>query len=197
MALKMIGKPLFVSEKTNELIKKFTPKMPIGDVVVDMSSKPDESVMTVGVITSQEEKIIVHEKVPLFHELTETEAMTQEYLHLYKFYEDFEMKKTIARMEVVKKSLQSIANSTMDGKKPAIFKCPDGEVEFSARGEVTDVPNPAELIAFLEDKFGTKAAFSCVKIGITELKKMLTEYEMKKFIEKKDGSRTLTSVRPA
>ena len=125
------------------------------------------------------------------------EALTMEYLELHKKFVYFEVKTMIKRMDDIRKQLQSIANETMDENKPAIFKSPEGEMEFSERGKVSEVPDPLNLIDALVMKFGTDVAATVVDIAITPLRKILTDYELKQHLVEKPGGRTLRAVRPA
>jgi antitoxin component HigA of HigAB toxin-antitoxin module len=124
------------------------------------------------------------------------EILTAEYIALYRKFLYFEVKDLVKRMDEIRKELQSIANETMDEKKPAIFACVEGEIEFSERGKVADVPAPLELLAHLMEKFGPAVAASVIDVGITQLRKILTEAELKHYLEEKPGGRTLRSVRP-
>ena len=45
-------------------------------------------------------------------------------------------------MDEIRKQLVTIANTTMDEKKPAIFSSPKGEVEFSERGKTAEYQSP-------------------------------------------------------
>ena len=128
---------------------------------------------------------------------TETETLTAEYLELYKKFEYFEVKAMVKRMDEIRKQLHSIANETMDEKQPAIFACPDGEMEFSERGKVTEIPNPLALISDVLKKFGPQVASSIIDIAITPLRKVLSEYELKPYVSEQPGHRILKSVRPA
>src|ERR1035437_8335825 len=114
--------------------------------------------------------------------MTEQESMTQEYILLWSKFEEIEGKKLVARMEDIKKKLQLIATETMAEDKPAIFKCVDGELEFGPRGTVREVKDIAQLIKDLNEKFGPEIAFSVVKIGLTELNKILSELEQEKYV---------------
>lgn len=128
--------------------------------------------------------------------LTDTQTLTAEYIELWKKYDYFEVKALVKRMEDIRKQLVTVANETMDEKKPAVFTCPKGEVEFSERGKVAEVPNPLALIQDLLVKFGPEVTTSVVTIGITALRKVLSDFELKKYLVEEPGSRTLKAVRP-
>lgn len=128
--------------------------------------------------------------------LTEVQTLTAEYIELWKKYDYFEVKSLVKRMEDIRKQLVTHANETMEDKKPALFQCPKGEVEFSERGTVAEVPNPLALIQDLLIKFGPEVTASVVNIGITALRKVLSDFELKKYLVEQPGSRTLKAVRP-
>lgn len=128
--------------------------------------------------------------------LTDTQALVAEYIELWKKFDYFEVKSLVKRMDDIRKQLVTVANETMEDKKPAIFTCPKGEVEFSERGTVADVPNPLALIQDLLVKFGPEVTTSVVSIGITALRKVLSDFELKKYLVEEPGSRTLKAVRP-
>ena len=128
--------------------------------------------------------------------LSEVEALTAEYMELYQKFMYFEVKTLVSRMEEVRKSLVAYANEMMDAKKPAIFASPKGEVEFSARGVKNEIPNPLALVQELLEKFGPEVTASVVDIALTPLRKLLSEFELKKHLVEEPGSRTIKSVRP-
>ena len=129
--------------------------------------------------------------------VTEIEALTQEYIVLYRQFVQLDVKNLLSRMDTIKKALHVVANETMEAKQPAIFKCADGEVEFSERSKDTSVPKPDELIAHLTKKFNESVAMSVVDIRITPLRQILAEKELEPFLKVDDGSRSLRAVRPA
>lgn len=129
-------------------------------------------------------------------EQSEVEALTMEYIELYKKYDYFEVKAMVKRMDEIRKYLQSIANETMDEKKAAVFTCKAGEVEFSERGTKVEVPDPLQLVQDLLVKFGPAVTASVVDIAITPLRKVLSEFELKKHLKEEPGGRTLRAVRP-
>jgi hypothetical protein len=167
MALIMQGKAI-----------KPTPQV---EMDVEVAATPEEAVHKVFVQTPT---------------VTEVEALTMEYIELYRKFDYFEVKALVKRMEEIRKQLQTIANETMDDKKPAIFTCAQGEMEFSERGKATDVPHPLALIQALTGTFGPAVAESVIDIAITPLRKILSEYELQKYLTEHPGARTLRSVRP-
>jgi len=142
------------------------------------------------------EPVVVPQKVLVEAGLSDVEALTDEYIELYKKFNYFEVKALVTRMDEIRKQLVGIANTTMDEKTPAIFSSPKGEVEFSARGVTNDVPDPLLLIQTLLGKFGPAVTASVINIAITPLRKVLSEYELKQHLKEEPGSRTLKSVRP-
>lgn len=126
--------------------------------------------------------------------MTEVEAMTEEFLALHRLFVLYDMKTVIKRMDDLKKALQTIANETMDAKKPATFTCKDGSLTFSERSKVAEVLNPMALVTALNEKFGPEVAFSVVEIALTPLRKILTEQELKKHLVDVPGFRTLKVV---
>jgi len=142
------------------------------------------------------EPVVLPPKVLVQPEPTAVEALTSEYIELWKKFDYFEVKTLVKRMEDIRKQLVTIANETMDEKKPAIFACPAGEVEFSERGKVSEVPHPLALIQVLLSKFGPDVTASVVDIAITPLRKVLSEYELKQYLVEEPGIRTIRAVRP-
>jgi hypothetical protein len=128
---------------------------------------------------------------------SEVEALTAEYIALYEKFEYFEVKTLVKRMDDIRKQLVAIANETLEDKKPALFVCPQGEVEFSERGTKAVAQNPLALIQVLLEKFGAEVTTEVVDIGITPLRKLLSEFELKEHLTDVPGVRTLKSVRPA
>lgn len=133
-------------------------------------------------------------KTPILKEITEEEALIHEYLILHKKAEELEMKAHLARMEEIKKKLQSIANETADPIMNVVFASELGNLIFSPRAVSSEIKEKEAVLQTLTEKFGPEAAMSCIKIGLTELKKMMSEKELEPFIEKKFGSRTLKAV---
>lgn len=127
---------------------------------------------------------------------TETTALVNEFLVLYERYTEQHVKDLIKRLEEIKKTLQTYANTYLAADKPAIFQTEKGVVEFSERGEQTEIVDPVALVQHLQDKFGQDVAFSVVTIALTPLRKILSEHELKAFATKKPGSRSLLSVKP-
>ena len=81
------------------------------------------------------EPVVEPQKVLVQPEVTEVQALTAEYIELWKKFDYFEVKALIKRMDDIRKQLVTVANETMDEKKPAVFSCSQGEVEFSERGK--------------------------------------------------------------
>jgi hypothetical protein len=128
------------------------------------------------------------------HALTPVEALTQEFVGLYRRYVEHDMKDIVKRMDEIKKDLQTVANEEMDAKKPATFSCKEGTMTFSERGKAYDVEDPMALVTALNDKFGPEVAFSVVAIALTPLRKILSEQELKKYLKESPGARTLKLV---
>ena len=88
------------------------------------------------------EPVVEPQKVFVQPGLSDIQTLTTEYIELWKKFDYFEVKALIKRMEDIRKQLVTIANETMDEKKPAIFSCPAGDVEFSERGTKSEVEFP-------------------------------------------------------
>ena len=159
-------------------------------MALKMLAKPEVEVSPVI------EPVILPQKVLVETGLSEVEALTDEYIELYKKFDYFEVKAMIKRMDEIRKQLVTIANATVDEKKPAVFASPKGEVEFSERGKVAEVPNPLQLMAELLEKFGPEVTASIINVAITPLRKVLSEHELKKHLKEEPGGRILKSVRP-
>ena len=133
--------------------------------------------------------------IPKIQALSETEALTSEFLTLQERLNSIDGKELLKRMEAIRKQLQAVANVQIPDDQKAVFSCPLGEVEFSPRGETLEIADPQGLIAFLNNKFGIDVAFSVVSILLTPLRKILTEGEILQFGKKEPGSRTIKDVR--
>ena len=149
---------------------------------------------TVTVVSPVIEPVVIH--TPQVQAETEIQALTKEYIELRQKYDYFEVKELTRRMEEIRKQLHAVANETMDGNQPAVFSCSIGEIEFSERQKAAEVPDPLVLIQELLVKFGPEATTSVVDIAITPLRKLLSEFELKKHLAEVPGSRTLRAVRP-
>jgi hypothetical protein len=128
--------------------------------------------------------------------MTEDEVLSTELIGLYEKMEKADVKNSQARMEVLKKKLQLIANDQTADDVVAVFSCEAGEVEFSKRSVTKVFKNPETLLSDLVDKFGMEAVQNVVKIGVTELSKLLSQNEMAKYYSEERGSRSLKAVRP-
>ena len=126
-----------------------------------------------------------------------TEAWCDEYIQLHQKWEQLEGKKLLDRMNKLKSDLQLIANQSIDKDQVAVFSSALGEIEFSKRSTVKEISDTQLLVSALVEKLGSAAAFSCVKIGMSELKRLLSENEMKHYVQETPGSRTLKEVRLA
>lgn len=151
---------------------------------------------TVLEVLPEVEAVVIPETVLVQTPVSEVEALTAEYIELWKKFDYFEVKALVKRMDEVRKTLQSIANETMDEKKPAVFSCPTGEIEFSERGKTSTIPDPLALVQELLSKFGPEVTATVVDIAITPLRKLLSDFELKKHMIEEPGGRTLKSVRP-
>jgi hypothetical protein len=130
-------------------------------------------------------------------ELSEDEVLTNELITLYKEYEAFNGKKIAERIDQLKKHLQSIANENLDPESVAVFSSPLGEVEFSKRANGVAITDAVALLEKLIQQFGMETAISVVKIGMGDLKKLLSEHELAAYTKAEYGSRTLKAVRSA
>ena len=163
------------------------PKVSVGKAVGNAILEHEPSFLEV--VDNVVEKIFLEE-------LTEAEALTQEYMILWKKLEEIGGKKLLARMEDLRKSLQSIANEE-DPDQPIAFASAKGSLVFSARTKVLEIHDLLDLWEHLSLKFGVVAALSVMKVSITDLRKMLSENEIKKWADEKLGGRILKSVLPA
>lgn len=144
-----------------------------------------------------EPEVVPHQKVLVVEpEVSKVEALTTEYIELYRKFVYFEVKDMVQRMEEIRKELQSIANETWNDNQIGVFTSTEGEIEFSERGKIATVPQPLVLIQELLTKFGPVVTMSVVDIAITPLRKVLSEFELKKYLKDEPGSRRLKSVRP-
>ena len=125
------------------------------------------------------------------------ELLVNEYIELHTLYQSIDGKNVAERMEAIKKTLQSIANDNLPPDQVAIFEAQGGEIEFSKRTTACAVTEPAKLLEKLIAQFGVEAVASVVKIGVTDVKKLMSEAELKGFVSYGPGHRTLKSVRPA
>lgn len=123
-------------------------------------------------------------------------AMTAEYIQLWQKFEYFEVKTLVKRMDDLRKALVAVANETVDQNQPAIFSSPAGQVEFTERSKDAIVKDPLALINTLMKKFGPEATASIVDVALTPLRKMLSEFELAKYLVNEPGSRKVRAVRP-
>jgi len=146
------------------------------------------------VVEPEPQKVLVEPLSPT--EQAHAEILAAEYIELWKKFEYFEVKALVKRMEEIRKTLVGVANETMDDKKPALFTCSKGTIEFSERGKEATVPNPLALIQQLLVKFGPEATASVVDIAITPLRKILSEHELQQHLVDVPATRRLLGVRP-
>lgn len=154
---------------------------------------PAVQVETAPVAVLEPPPVLVQPVVPE----TELEALTTEYIELWRKFEYFEVKALVKRMEEIRKALVSVANETMESTKPVVFTSGAGDVEFSERATQAVAADPLALIQVLHKKFGPEVAASCVSIALTPLRKVLSEFELKQHLVDVPGSRTMRAVRPA
>ena len=87
---------------------------------------------------------------------TNVEALTTEYLDLWRKFEYFEVKDMLKRMDDLRKQLVTIANETMDAKKPAVFSLRGRRMEFSERGTTSGRAQPASAYSRVADEVRTR-----------------------------------------
>ena len=150
------------------------------------------SVETTGTVAAQP----VHKPAVGAVALTKEQALTQEYVALYRLYEQHHMKSVTARMEAIRKALAANANENFGDNEPVSFECPEGEIMFSARGEQISFPDPLLVLNHLAEKFGEAAAKGVIKIAVTELRKLMSPKELETFSVMVPDSRKLSKVIP-
>jgi hypothetical protein len=126
-------------------------------------------------------------------EATLEQQLTYEYLLLHQIYTDLEIKKTVDRMESIRKHLQLIATENFPPDKPVTFECNDGSLTFSPCTETVEFTHPSKVALSLL-AMGEEVADACLTVRLTDLRKVLTEEEIKKISKKTYGSRKLSSV---
>ena len=120
--------------------------------------------------------------------------LTSEFVALSKKLESIDGKNLLKRMEEIRKELVTIANENFESNVPVTFDSDLGSITFSPRGKESVVPDVGTLLDHLYDKFGRDVMLSVVNIGITDLKKVLSEMELNSFVEKVDGARSIKGV---
>jgi hypothetical protein len=126
----------------------------------------------------------------------ETEQMVTRYIELYKKLQEYDVTPITKEMDEIKKTLQSIATEQIEPSSPAIFSSSAGEIEFGKCTDKKVFNSTPTLLEDLKAKFGPDAILAVCKIGVTELGKLLSPLEMKKYYTIEPGSRSLKSVRP-
>lgn len=125
---------------------------------------------------------------------SQTQAITEELIIIHQRLMASEAFEAIKRLEELKKMLHEVTKeSGADPYKPYVFKCDFGEVEFgpcTKSVEITDKPKMISLLG--EDVFKAIA-----KVGVTDMKKYLSESEIETLSEKVPGSRSMKAVRSA
>src|ERR1017187_8863943 len=126
-------------------------------------------------------------------EVTETEALVNEYIILDQKYTEFEGDKIAKRMTELKKILQSIANDTMAPEELGVVYGTIGELVFSKRIDSIEFPQESKeiLIKHLLGEFGPEVLAQVAKLGVTDLRKVLSENEIENFAQHVWGARTL------
>lgn len=122
------------------------------------------------------------------------EQLVEEFIQIWTRLEAFGAMQMQKRLEEIKKQLQSIANEKGSDDEEFTFKAPSGSMVFAKRTINKVVKSAAELVEHLNEKFDLEQAFSVVKIGMTELKKLLSENEIEQYVDSVPGSRSLKSV---
>jgi hypothetical protein len=122
---------------------------------------------------------------------SEESILVDELIGLSTFLIESDVAKKLKRVEELKKSLQSIAID-MPADKEAVFKSESGEVIFGPRSTKTTITDKDGL----RKKLGEATYFELASVGLTEVKKYLSEIEMEIYSTKEYGSRSLKSCKP-
>jgi hypothetical protein len=157
---------------------------------VQVELKPVEVAVDLAVEKSEAAK----PKVIDMTEAPEEVTLTVEYLTLHGIYESFEYKKTLNRMEELRKHLQLIANHQGLAAEPYTFQCNEGSITFGPRANTVKVSKPGKLMKDILEKFGQEALEEVVSFSVTDLRKLFSEKELEKYIENVPGSRSIKKV---
>lgn len=117
--------------------------------------------------------------------LTETQSMVDELATLVRTFEAMDGPAMVAKIADLKKKLvQSVAETT-DPNLPAVIHGGEYDVTFAAMTRVYELTDKKELML----KVGTDTFVNMAKIGVTELKKVLSLGEMEKYGQYVRGQR--------
>jgi hypothetical protein len=122
------------------------------------------------------------ETLPQIKALSVTESLVQEYLVLYKKAEELELNKITARMNDIRKQLQSIAQEDYPPQEAVGFSSPEGYMIFGPQPNGIEITDHQGLIKKIMDTFGFEALKSVINFKITELRKILGEGELNHFV---------------
>ena len=140
-----------------------------------------------------EQEVLPHHVVkvePQVEPASEIQEKVVELVSLQAENIEFSMEKTLKRIADLKKELQVIANAEGNPNEPYTFTSDLGKVVFTKAANTTDVNSAVALLDHLYEKFGDEAVEQCVTVKITDLKKFLSENELKPFVTEGKGSRT-------
>lgn len=119
--------------------------------------------------------------------------LTASYITLQRNLEALGVPGIQAHMEIIKQELLALT-ADYPADSAVVFTSKEGTIEFSKEPETRTVKDPLFLIKHVEVTFGTEVAQSIAKVGVTDLSKVLTETEMKPFLDFGHGTRKMGKV---
>ena len=125
---------------------------------------------------------------------THSQTLAEELILLQRKLLAAEVPEITKRMDTIKKELQSIAAAAISPYDVWVIDCDTGKVQLSACKHMTAIADKDGVLKYIEDKVGKDALASVIQINLTDLKKVLSENEIAKFVTDTPGSRTTTIV---
>jgi hypothetical protein len=116
--------------------------------------------------------------------------MAEELLKLQASLKQLDVANINKRIAELKSELVEQANLG-DPKAPLTLLTAWGTVEVTAPSTMTIIDDNQKVIDHINEKFGTDALMSILKIGITDLKKFVSEAELSDFTHTEAGSRSV------
>jgi hypothetical protein len=126
--------------------------------------------------------------------ITKEQELAEEYLSLHARYQDLEVYQLTKRMNEVRQALLAQIPEEMDPTTEVHYHCDSGCVTFAPACETIEVKKKLELMQHLVEKFDSDVLAGVVKFSLTDLKKVLSEAELKQFVESKLGTRHIKAV---
>jgi len=152
-------------------------------------------VQEIKAVKPQEVKAVIQQAEETTQALKEQVAVVDMLITNDRWLKAHQVPEKLKEMDAGKKVLQSIA-ATQPADKSVEFVGSLGVVELGARANATTFPKPFELLDGLRKKFGDDVASAVVSIGITELKKLLSEHEIAAYSSVSQTGSRVSKIKP-